>query len=56
VDRCVKNEGVHDRLGKHAYDQNWASHDEERVCLARGPIVSKRYDKELEKNSPTIKE
>jgi hypothetical protein len=56
VDRRVKNEGVHDRLGKRAYDQNWASHDEERVCLARGPIVFKRSNKELEKNSPPIEE
>ena len=25
-----KNEGVHNRLGKHVYDQNWAGHDEEK--------------------------
>ena len=30
MDRRIKNEGVHDRLGKRAYDQSWASHDEEK--------------------------
>jgi len=30
MDRRIKNEGVHDRLGKRAYDQSWAGHDEEK--------------------------
>jgi hypothetical protein len=30
MDQRVKNEGVHDRLGKRAYDQSWASHDGEK--------------------------
>ena len=30
MDRRVKNEGVHDRLGKHAYDQSRADRDEEK--------------------------
>jgi hypothetical protein len=28
MDRRIKNEGVHDWLGKRMYDQNWANHDE----------------------------
>ena len=28
MDRRVKNEGIHNRLGKRGYDQNWAAHDE----------------------------
>jgi len=30
MDRCIKNEGVDDRLGKRAYNQNWAGRDEEK--------------------------
>jgi hypothetical protein len=30
MDHRIKNEEVHNRLGKRGYDQNWASHDEER--------------------------
>jgi hypothetical protein len=30
VDQRIKNEEVHDRLGKRAYDQNWAGRDEEK--------------------------
>ena len=30
MDRCVKNKGFHNWLGKRAYDQNWTSHDEEK--------------------------
>ena len=30
MDRCIKNEGVHDRLGKRAYDQNWIGRDKEK--------------------------
>ena len=30
MDRRVKNGGVHDQLGKRVYDENWASHDEEK--------------------------
>ena len=30
MDWCIKNKGVHDRLGKCVHDQNWADHDEER--------------------------
>ena len=30
MDRRIKNEGVHDRLGKRVYDQNWAGRDEEK--------------------------
>ena len=30
MDRRVKNKGVHDRLGKSAYDQNWAGRDEKK--------------------------
>ena len=37
MDQRVKNERVHDRLGKRVHDQNWADRDDERVCLARRP-------------------
>jgi hypothetical protein len=30
MDQCIKNKGVHDWLGKHVHDQNWADHDEEK--------------------------
>jgi hypothetical protein len=30
VDQLIKNKGVPDRLGKHAYDQNWADCDEKK--------------------------
>jgi hypothetical protein len=30
MDRCIKNKGVHDRLGKHVHDQNWADREEEK--------------------------
>ena len=30
MDRRIKNKGVHDRLGEHAYDQSWVGHDEEK--------------------------
>ena len=30
MDRGIKNKGVHDQLGKRAYDQNQADHDEEK--------------------------
>ena len=30
MDRCIKNKGVHDRLGKRVHDQNWADRDEEK--------------------------
>jgi hypothetical protein len=30
MDRRIKNEGFHDLLGKRAYDQSWASRDEEK--------------------------
>jgi hypothetical protein len=30
MDRRTKNKGVHDWLGKHAHDQNWADRDEEK--------------------------
>jgi len=30
VDRRIKSKGVHDRLGKCTYDQNWAGRDEEK--------------------------
>jgi hypothetical protein len=33
MDRYIKNEGVHDRLGKHTYDQNWAGRDEEKEYI-----------------------
>jgi hypothetical protein len=31
MDHRVKNKGVHDRLGKHLYDQNWAGRDGEET-------------------------
>jgi hypothetical protein len=30
MDWHIKNEGVHDWLGKRAYDQSWADRDEEK--------------------------
>ena len=30
MDRRVKNKGVHDRLGKRAYDQSWVGRDGEK--------------------------
>ena len=29
MDRCLKNRGIHDRLGKRVVDQNWADYEEE---------------------------
>ena len=54
MDRRIKNKGVHDRLGKRTYDQNWAGRGEEKVCLARGPMVSRRYNKEPKKKSSAL--
>ena len=30
MDRHIKNEGVHDRLGKRVYDQSWVGRDAEK--------------------------
>ena len=30
MDRRIKIEGVHNRLGKRTYDQNWVGRDEEK--------------------------
>ena len=30
MDQCIKNKGVHDRLGKRAYDESWAGRDGEK--------------------------
>jgi hypothetical protein len=57
MDWRVKNEEVHDQLGKRAYDQNWVSHDEKKEYVSqRGAMVSRRSNKELEKKSPMIEE
>jgi hypothetical protein len=56
MDWCIKNKGVHDRLDKCTYHQNWASRDEERVYLVRRPVVSRKFDKEPEKKSSVPEE
>ena len=33
MDRCVKNEGVYNWLGKHEHDQNWADRDQEEKIM-----------------------
>ena len=56
MDQRIKNKGVNDWLGKCTYVLNWAGRGEEKVCLARGPMVSRRYNKEPKKKSSALEE